>query len=290
MKSYFSKLLFFIVVFATSVYAHEMFWEVNGTKGGKVYILGSLDMGNHDMYPLNGHVMNAFEQSNYLIVELGKGVNNESFIYDQLYVKARYEDNDSIVNHLSPKSYTALGAWLNEHHMESKQLDRFKPWVAAVTLNALDLALRGDEERFTFVNYFFQRARRIPKGVYGIERISQAFERLSDLNETLQEDFLNLQMDRRVTTHAQALERFTNYQEGNRSYFVQKLIEPMQNYAQLQTAFYDTKIDTYVKKIMRYRNNHKGRSYFLIIDLQNLLGERGVIAKLEEADVEVNAY
>jgi uncharacterized protein YbaP (TraB family) len=273
-----------------SVSAQEMFWEVNGTKGGKVYILGSLEMGNRDMYPLNQHVIDAFSRSNYLILAMGRGASNEAFIQDQLYVKARYDDNDSLQNHLTSESYQALGLWLKDHKISADRMDRFPPWVVGLTLTELDMALRGDEQRFTLENYFYQKARRVPKGVYGIERISDAFMRLKDSDDMFQQRLLEAMIDLRVATQQEAKERFSMYQEGNRTYFEEKLIKPFDAYSTIQERVLYDKTETYFKKIMRYRANKRGRHYFVIINLQNLLGEKGVLARLKEADVEVTAY
>ena len=48
--------------------------------------------------------------------------------------------------------------------------------------------------------------------------------------------------------------------------------------------------EAFMKKILRYRGSKKGRSYFIIIGLEYLLGDTGILARLKEAEIEVISH
>jgi len=267
-----------------------MFWEVNGTKGGKVYILGTLDLGNNDMYPLHEEINAAFDRSNYLILQLGKGVENEVFKNEEMYVKGRFDSNDSLRKHIKSSTYRKLRVWLKEQKLSATAMDRFHPWVIGLTLSSLEMALWGHEKLLSLENYFYKKARRNSKGVYSLERISEAFLRLKEEDDNFQESLLQTFMDKRISSETQAQERYVNYQEGNVSQLQTTLLEPYMKHPYIKENVLDEQNRVYANKIKLYRKNKRGRHYFLIINLENLLGDEGVLAQLKEADIAVKRY
>lgn len=276
--------------FSSLLSANEWFWEVNGTKGGKVYILGSLEIGHKDLYPLSEGINEAFDRSNYLILQRGKGPSNEAFIFDEMYVKARLEDNDTLANHISSKTYAALKSWLKQQKLRTSAMDRFPPWVAGLTLSSLDMALWGDEKLLSIEKHFYEKARQEAKGIYSLERLSKYFARFQETDDNFQESLLLALMAKRVHSEAISKERFLNYQEGNISYFESALLEPIEKYPIFKEMVVDDQNRVYANKIKLYRQNKQGRHYFLIIDLEHLLGPDGVLAQLEELGINVKAY
>lgn len=278
------------MLLSSFVSAHTLFWEVNGTRGGKVYILGSLEIGHKELYPLDEGINAAFEQSNYLILQQGKGPNNDAYIFDEMYVKARLEDNDTLTNHISAKTYISLQSWLKQQKLPITTMDRFPAWVAGLTLSSLDMALRGDEKLLSIENHFYQKARRESKGIYSLERLSHVFLRLQETDDDFQESLLLSFMAKRVKSEAMSKERFINYQEGNITYFESSLLEPIAKYPIIKERVLDDQNRVYANKIKLYRKNKRGKHYFLIIDLEHLVGPDGVLAQLEEAGIVVKAY
>ena len=267
-----------------------MFWEVNGTKGGKVYILGTLDLGHQDLYPLSEEINRAFDRSNYLILQLGKGDDNDAFKDEEMYVKGRFESNDTLSNHLTAETYTKLQSWLKEQKLPLDAMDRFQPWVVSLTLNSLEMALWGQEKLLSIENYFYKKARRDSKGVYALERISEAFLRLKAEDDDFQEELLETFIDKKISSETEFLQRDLNYAEGNVTYLETALLEPYAKHAFIKESVLDEKNRVYANKIKLYRKNRRGRHYFLIINLEHLLGEEGVLAQLKEAGIEVKAY
>lgn len=290
MKSYFLKITLIFSLLTVFVSAKEMFWEVNGTKGGKVYILGTLDFGHRDSYPLSQEINEAFNRSNYLIVQLGKGEKNNVFKNDEMYIKGRYDDNDSIRKHLSASTYSKLRLWLKEQKLSSNAMDRFYPWVASLTLNSLEMALWGHEKLLSLESYFYKKAQRDGKGIYSIELISEAYFRLREGDDHFQEELLKTYMDKKIASEAEASIRFKHYNDANVSYFNTVLLEPYEKHPFIKENVLDEQNRVYTNKIKRYRNNKRGRHYFLMINLENLLGDAGVIAQLKEAGIEVQSY
>ena len=290
MKSYFLKCFLNLLLFPLALSAQDMFWEINGTKGGKVYILGTLDVGDRDLYPLRKEIQEAFTRSNYLILELRRGDSANAYAFDEMYVKARYDANDSLNKHISSQTYKKVQTWLKQQKLPLNAMDRFKPWVIGLTLSSLDMALWGGEKRLSLTNYFYEKARRESKGVYALEHYSEAFLRLSEMDYDLEDSLLQTFIAKRSHTQELYDERFKNYQEGNLSYFEQSLLDPFEDFPIVKEVVLDEQNALYTKKVKLYRNNRHGRHYFLIMNLEHLLGDTGVLAQLKEAGIEVKSY
>lgn len=290
MKSYFFKLLLLFLLFSSELTAKTFFWEVNGTQGGKVYILGSLNIGKQDLYPLDKEINEAFDNSSYLLLEQLKSVENSVYINQTLFKDNRYDANDSISSHLSKKSQRSLQFWLKSLKLPENAMDSYAPWIAAEILSSLDVALRGDEERLSLENYFYKKAQRANKRIYGLERVADRFMRLQDPEDAFQESLFRSYLAVRSFTPQTTQERFEKYKEANASYFVEKMIEPIALYPVIQERVLWASNIVYFNKVLKYRANKRGRNYFLIIGLEHVLGEMGILAFLEEAGIDVKSY
>jgi uncharacterized protein len=290
MKSYLTRILLLLVLLQVNLLAKDFFWEVNGTQGGKVYLLASLPMGQQDLYPLSSTITDAFQKSNYLFLQHHRNDNNAIYTNEELYKKGRLEDNDTLSNHLSEESYEQLQSWLTRLKLSKTSMDRYHPWVVALTLSSLDIASNGNEERLTLQSYFFKKAQRNNKRIYSLERVSDHLMRMKDEDPIFQENLLQTYMYSSEILSESVEKTFMKCKEGNVSFFEESLLHPFEAFPLVKERVLSEANEKFMKKVLRYRGNKKGRSYFIIIGLEYLLGDTGILARLKEAEIEVVSH
>lgn len=267
-----------------------MFWEVNGTRGGKVYLLGSIHVGKEDLYPLPKEIYEAFDASNYLMVEVKMGPNSDAIMNNTMYKQGRYESSDSIKHHISAESYKRLETWIAQLKLPKGSMDRFRPWVAAVTLSMMDITRLGYSPIFGIDKHFENRATHLSKGIYGMENLSSQLNVFTEDNETYQENFLKSALDGRLVTDEDVESLFHAWKEGNSTYFEQKILPLYDNYPEVKKRLITERNEKMYERIKRFIESKKGRSYFVIVGLAHLLGPEGILAHLEAEGIGVKRY
>ena len=73
-KLFFIALSFFVLTLAQAENDRAFFWKVSTVEGGQdaatVYLMGSIHFADKSFYPLRKEIEQAFDQSDYLVVEL----------------------------------------------------------------------------------------------------------------------------------------------------------------------------------------------------------------------------
>ncbi len=274
-----------------ALWAQHMFWEVNGTTGGKVYLLGSIHIGNESMYPLPKEIMDAYKASSYLVVELKENTPTQMALQDAMYKKGRYDDNDTIKNHIKSSTFYDLSQWVQSIGLEMKAFLSFKPWVVGLTLSQMELVKYGYSPEFGIDHYFQQKAKQDQKPIFSMESVAQQLSVLYDENnDSYSEQVLNLMIKSRAKDLNQTQRFFKAWSEGNETYFTNEVLFVSNLYPKVKENLLLKRNELMYKKVERYRRNSRGRSYFMVVGTGHLIGEDGVVAKLKDANVSVKRY
>lgn len=290
MKVSFTRFLLFLTLFFSSAFAEEMFWEVNGTKGSKVYLLGSIHLGDESLYPLDKKIYDIFRKSNYLFLETSISEDTQILLNEQLYKKKRLDDNDSIKNYITPTTYNDLREWIKDLNLGPTSMDRYLPAVAAVTLSLYDFYRFGYSSDLGIEKHFMVKAKYQNKPIYGLESVWSQIKLLSDDNKSYQEAFLQSQMSVRFKSQGEVDTMFVNYKEGNISYFNTLVASSLESYPSIKESLVTKRNEYMYKKVLKYLANRKGRKYFIIVGLAHLIGEEGILAKLRADGYSVTRY
>lgn len=115
------------------------FWEAKAN-GNTVYMLGSIHMATNDIYPLNDKILEAYESSDALAVEVN--------LFDQagaveLANIAVYTDGTTLKDHVSKETYDKVIAIATTFGYPEQQISMLKPWYIYSMFNALAVTDSG---------------------------------------------------------------------------------------------------------------------------------------------------
>jgi len=144
-------------IVSTNKAAKHCLWEVKG-KSNSVFLLGSMHMMKENMYPLADELEAAYKKSSVLVFETDMKVMESPAFAMKLMGKATYPEGESLKKNLSPAMYSLLVSNLQHSLVGVEMLDKFKPWMAAMTLLVLELQKEGFDVQNGLDKHFFAQA------------------------------------------------------------------------------------------------------------------------------------
>lgn len=173
-------------------------WKVE--KGqNTVYLLGSIHMGNSDLYPVSNTLKNAFKTSDVLIVEASLAGNQEG-VNDFLKV-AMYQDGTTLKDHVTMQTYEKALKVFELVEIPAETYVQFKPWSITNDLNVLVNSKAqgsGDDTeaaRLGIDHYFTNTAIVAQKPVAELEGLKFQAELFDSISPKFQEEQLATLLD-----------------------------------------------------------------------------------------------
>lgn len=259
------------------------FWEISD-EDNTVYLYGSIHMAKEDLYPLDEEVMNAYEASDYLVVEA-----DVSNVDPVAYAAAIVYDNSTIYDHLSPEGIEKYEAICEEMHINPELYQNLKVWVAGSTLMQFQLMRSDYSAGYGLDMYFLNDANKTEKEILALEGMDYQLNLLNDFSDEIQEslffDSLGT-IDETIADFETLYTLFTSEDE--------KALE-----AYLVEEDSDLTTDPEIEKVMLTDRNinmankidefmKADEDYFVVVGVAHYLGMDSVIAYLESMGYTVN--
>lgn len=160
----------------------SLLWRVSGTEGGELYILGSIHVGNPEMYPLDPAIYEAFGKAASLVVELqGDSLQNSPVMLNKVMAKGFYQNGETLLMHLDERQRELLEPFLDLLPMGGKT--NMKPWLAAVTLDMIMLTKLGYSSKYGVDHYFQMLAKDKGLPVHSLETVEEQLGLFLGLSE-----------------------------------------------------------------------------------------------------------
>jgi len=133
-------------------------WKVSAPEA-RAYLFGTLHVGTKDIYPLPEAVREAFAASKALVVEIDIGKSDPAAMQAIVMQRGLYAAGDSLAAHVKKSTLERLRAYLKEQGIPFADIERLKPWLAALSLVTLDAQRRGLDPKLSVDAHLLQQAR-----------------------------------------------------------------------------------------------------------------------------------
>jgi uncharacterized protein len=183
-----------LLLLATSASAfaqtgHHTFWEVKG-RSNTVYLLGSVHMLKPDDSALPAEVLQAYEQSKSLVMELDlNSVDGEALLGSGV-ASTMLPEGQTLKGVLQPELYASVVEHGKTVGLGAEILDHFQPWFAALVLEQTALGQSGMESGAGIDEQFAQRAREDDKPIIALETAEEQLGFFSRLTMDQQRQYL----------------------------------------------------------------------------------------------------
>ena len=250
-------------------------WKIS-TPNSSMFLLGSVHLGTPDMLKMAKPVEDAFDTSQYLIVEVDvlKAKKDQAAMMEKLM----YTAPDSLKNHISSNMYEELVAYFARYNTPIQAIDQLKPGAVAMTITMLKLSELGYDPEFGIDKYFLEKAQS-GKKVVELESMDQQLNLINGLGE----DFLKYTLQENEKSKDEFEKIIKAWKTGNPDEIEALLQQTLKENPDMQT-FMDkfifernTKMAANLEKALR----RKG-TYFTVVGAAHLVGDKGILNLLKK--------
>ncbi|MHA7966690.1 TraB/GumN family protein [Paenibacillus sp. CAU 1782] len=256
------------------------FWKVE-KDGSVVYLLGSIHVGNDVMYPMRPELNVAYANSDHLVVEvnIAAPMDEEKIAEIQKYMA--YDDGSTLKDHIDAETYTQLQGILKEIGAPETAYDPFKPWAVSNELTVLKSALGGYDTGLGIDMYFLQKAMATGKSVLELESFDSQFSMFNNFSNELTSSMLKEtvaafhQPDNSIDTMAKM------WQSGDDAASA-AMTDAMKELPEFYKGMIGDRNEGMIEKVEGYLADENKDTYFVVAGFLHMLGEDGIITKLQE--------
>lgn len=278
---------------------HPKIWKVESKdgKGGKLYLFGSIHIGVEEMFPLDDRIEAAYNDSDAVAVEVDVismeyGVNN---LQEQYQEYLMYNDGTSLLDHISPQTYQAVGVYLKENHISIYPYLIYKPYVLSEVVSSVKQAnsdkVMPYSSLFGIDRHYLTRAKIDGKQVLEVEDASERMKMYGDYSDDVQE-WLLLSAYYSEVDYDSAVEMLKQWAVGDltdvaasndydKTDEYKKLAEASKKiYDEYNKAMMTDRNEIMVKKAEEYLKGDSTVMY--IVGCAHMVGEDGIVNQLTE--------
>ena len=179
---------------ARSAWSRDFLWKVS--KGPSVvYLVGSVHLLTQDFYPLSAALEQAFADSNLLVEEADLGELTAPQSQLQMLSRGMLPPGQTLDKVVSPVAFEHVSKRAAELGMPIEPLKRFRPWLLALTLSALEWQKAGFDADLGLDKHFYDLARKGNKSVQGLETAEFQISLFDGIPPAQQEQLLTSTLD-----------------------------------------------------------------------------------------------
>ncbi|HUK36420.1 MAG TPA: TraB/GumN family protein [Vicinamibacterales bacterium] len=147
---------------------HSFAWKA--TKGsGAVYLVGSVHMLTTDFYPLPPSLEAGFKDSDLLVEEADLAEMLSPNMQFSMLSRGMLPAGQTLDKVISPATLSLLDKHTSALGMPVEALKQFKPWMLAMTIEAMEWQKAGFDAELGLDKHFFDRAQSENKTIQGLE-------------------------------------------------------------------------------------------------------------------------
>ena len=168
---------------------HAFAWKA--TKGqGTVYLVGSVHMLTSDFYPLPSSLDAGFKDSDLLVEEANLAEMLSPNMQFSMLSRGMLPAGQTLDKVVSPTTMALLNKHAGPLGMPIDALKQFKPWMLAMTIEAVEWQKAGFDAELGLDKHFFDRAQVDNKSIQGLETTDFQISLFDNMTMDQQDRFL----------------------------------------------------------------------------------------------------
>lgn len=148
-----------------------VFYEIKSDKT-HIFLMGSIHFADESVYPLPQDVIEAFDSSANLVVEVDTSSTSNQEKQAKFVPMLMYPGKESIKDHLSRRVLSMLENYLRKNNMAPGAILKFRPGLLSVVLTSRRLMELGFMPKFGIENFFLSRVKG-QKNIFELESIEE---------------------------------------------------------------------------------------------------------------------
>jgi len=258
-------------------------WKATGPEGGVVYLLGSVHVLPEDAYPLPEIINKSFDAASTVVFEVK--LPDMEKAGPRLFAKGSLLPGENLYDVISPETKKELMLYLEGAGISPDIFEPMRPWMAALSLTALELVKLGYSSDSGIDVVLGKRAAEAGKEIIGLETVDQQIDLFSNLDERESESFLRYTIRDLKTLTQQLDEVIGAWKTGDVEKLVALLGEAFSTEPEVFKRFVTDRNERWMPQILPLFE--EGKTSMVVVGALHLVGKDGVLEKLRSAGYRV---
>jgi uncharacterized protein YbaP (TraB family) len=253
-------------------------WKVNAEKGS-LYILGSIHFLKKENYPLKRSIEEAFNAAKNLLLEIDLKSADPATVQRVTLEKGMNRDGATLQQKVSPETYDLAEQRAKELGIDIRALSPFKPWLAALTMTALQLQRLGFDASFGVDRHLADRGAKAGKVMNGLETVDFQIGLIDQLPPRDQESMLRQSL-KEMDLVDRSLERIVrSWSTGDIHSLEELLLSSMRDYPQVHEKIIVDRNRRWLPQIEKALKRKE--STLVVVGAAHLVGKDGILELLK---------
>lgn len=258
-------------------------WRAENARlpGKVVYLLGSVHVGKEGIYPLDRSIIDAFNASATLAVEVNIEALDKLEFLRMLLSRATLPEGETLRDWLSPEAWDKLQAAAIELGISLEELLPYKPWFAAMNLLTLRTMAHGFDPQLGIDAHFIERASGRTE-IVELETVTFQIDLFDGMSAQIQELLLLDALEGDIQIGGEIDELLDLWEAGDTAGFEEMLLGTVLSDSRFEPLFQRIVIDrnyTMTDSIIELARSRD--AIFVVVGAGHFIGEKGIIALLE---------
>lgn len=256
-------------------------------ENNKVYLYGSIHIGQNYIYPFNKTITDCFNSSDELFVEVNIMKNdNNSYIDSKRY----YSDGKSLKDAMDKNKYEKLVSILKKYNISEDKFKNLKPWAAYNFMTNLSTSVYMNNAYSLGVDrYFLTKAYFLNKPVKELENIKLQTDILSAFSDEEYISLINNYVDYISLFGLKSLSsssyNLINAWYSGKESNLNKLIDKNDKYSR---NLFDNRDIAMADTIEQLLNSNNNKIYFIVAGSAHFTPDDSIIAILKQRGYKIN--
>lgn len=249
--------------------------------GKVVHLLGSVHVGREDIYPLDRAIVEPFEGSDALVVEVNLQALEPAALLVLVFTRALLPEGETLRDRLSPEAWTALEQAAERMGLPLLTFLPYEPWFVAMNLLVLRNTAGGFDPTLGIDMHFLELAEGRME-ILELETAALQIDLFDSMPPEVQELMLLDAIDGEVQTTGD-LDRLLDLWEAGDADGLERAV--------LDAAAADSRFEPLMRRMMIDRNHtmtvrieelaQERDSLFVVVGAGHVVGDEGIVALLE---------
>ncbi|OPZ84811.1 MAG: TraB family protein [Firmicutes bacterium ADurb.Bin419] len=280
----FARRAYEFVIYEAGMDSKGAFWKVSD-EDSSVYLLGSIHLADRSMYPLSKDILKAYDESDYLAVEVD--ISNQQEVAAYMLQKAFYTDDNTLYKSLPKEVYDRFVEVIEPMGIRPEFYNKFKPWYAALIAQSL-MYTENSLSAEIGIDMFFVNKASGKKEILEIEGTKFQVDMFDSFSTELQVEFLasSLGDDETNEESMDGLNELIKLWKMGNVEELGKIVKSEEAETEAMREFNEklwySRDTNMAEKVRTYLADPEGKTYFVVVGAGHMVGENGIVDQLDD--------
>jgi uncharacterized protein len=262
----------------TAAQTRNFAWKVSG-RDGAIYLVGSVHLLTKDFYPLHAALESAYKDSDLLVEEVDIADMTGPGAQMAMLQKGMQPSSTPIDKVLTPATMALLQKKAAELNLPIDALKQFKPWMIALTIEAMQWMKAGFDPQLGLDMHFYEQAKKDNKTVQGLETVEYQLARFDEMPLELQDHLLAETLKELDTEQASMSKLIESWRTGDAAAVEKIVLKDLQQEPQLYQRLLVERNKNWMPKLEALFARRTRA--LVVVGAAHLVGPDGLLAMLK---------